>query len=286
MKAKIASTFRQFIRQLYDLSWKCAAKPVEPSQLSHSAIVFSPHQDDETLACGGTILQKKRAGAAVQIVYLTDGSGSHPALIDPQHLAQIREQEALSATHLLGIPAADVTFLRFPDGALTIHAEAALSQVTEILLKHQPTEVFIPHHQEPDYIPDHSATNRIVKTALQRAGMMPLIYEYPVWLWDHYPWVGYKREWSGKVRGYRSLRRNWRLSSRMGWILLRDFRHTLDIQDDLDLKYKALMQHKTQTTQYLVDPRWRTISDFSKGDFLRCFLRDQEIFYCYYEHLK
>jgi LmbE family N-acetylglucosaminyl deacetylase len=279
MNARIDLPLRQLLKQVYELNWKCFAKPIEASELSASAIVFAPHQDDETLACGGTIIQKKRLGASVQIVYLTDGSESHPNLIDPKHLCEIREQEAIAAVEILGVSSEDVTFLRFPDGQLAAHTEAAIAQIAEILLKHQPAEIFIPHQQEPDYIPDHSATYRIVSAAVQRAKMPLRIYEYPVWLWDHYPWVCYKRVWSGKFRWYRSLCKTLSGSCHMGWILLHDFRYCVDIQADLDLKYKALTQYQSQTTQYIADPRWRTIVDFSNGDFLRCFFRDQEFFY-------
>jgi LmbE family N-acetylglucosaminyl deacetylase len=44
-------------------------------------VVFSPHPDDETLGCGSTIIKKKRLGADVTIVFMTDGSKSHPHFI-------------------------------------------------------------------------------------------------------------------------------------------------------------------------------------------------------------
>ncbi len=47
-------------------------------ELARSALVFSPHPDDECLGCGGTIIRKKQAGSTVKIVHLTDGSRSHP----------------------------------------------------------------------------------------------------------------------------------------------------------------------------------------------------------------
>src|SRR5207248_577693 len=45
-------------------------------ELGRSAIVFAPHQDDEVLGCGGTIVRKLRAGADVTVVFLTDGSAA------------------------------------------------------------------------------------------------------------------------------------------------------------------------------------------------------------------
>ena len=42
--------------------------------LARDAVFVCPHPDDETLGCGGTIVQKRRAGARCTIVYLTDGA--------------------------------------------------------------------------------------------------------------------------------------------------------------------------------------------------------------------
>lgn len=40
---------------------------------AQKVLVLAPHQDDEALGCGGTILKYLEAGAKVIIVYLTDG---------------------------------------------------------------------------------------------------------------------------------------------------------------------------------------------------------------------
>src|SRR5687768_6580034 len=47
------------------------ATPLGEEELGRSAMVFAPHPDDETLGCGGTILQKRRAGASMRIVFMT-----------------------------------------------------------------------------------------------------------------------------------------------------------------------------------------------------------------------
>ncbi len=52
-----------------------------------SALVFSPHPDDESLGCGGTIIKKKSLGARVKLVHMTDGSAAnHDNLISSQEL--------------------------------------------------------------------------------------------------------------------------------------------------------------------------------------------------------
>ncbi len=60
------------------LSWwilTCGSKPLVFNQ--QLAMVFSPHQDDETLGCGGMIARKREQGIPVVVTFLTDGRGSH-----------------------------------------------------------------------------------------------------------------------------------------------------------------------------------------------------------------
>jgi glycosyltransferase involved in cell wall biosynthesis len=61
-----------------------------------SAMVFAPHQDDETFGCGGMIARKKEQGIPVAIAFLTDGRGSHGLDTDAQNLIHIRQQESLT----------------------------------------------------------------------------------------------------------------------------------------------------------------------------------------------
>lgn len=59
---------------------------LDEKDLERTATVFSPHSDDETLGCGGTIIKKKRAGAKVKIVFIPDGRKSHSHLISEDEL--------------------------------------------------------------------------------------------------------------------------------------------------------------------------------------------------------
>ena len=77
-------------------------QPVSEQDLAASAIIFSPHQDDETLGCGGTIIRKQEAGAEVKIVFMTDGSRSHHRFIPEEKLIILRQQEAIKAAQTLG----------------------------------------------------------------------------------------------------------------------------------------------------------------------------------------
>jgi len=107
----------------------------DENALGRSAVVFSPHFDDETLGCGGTILKKKRAGADVKIVFMTDGSKSHRRLISENELKAIRASEGLAASRSLGLNACDICFLEFEETKLSEHLDAATNRVTEMLLQ-------------------------------------------------------------------------------------------------------------------------------------------------------
>ncbi len=87
---------------------------VSPGMLGRSAVVFSPHADDETLGCGGTLIKKRAAGATVKIAFMTDGRTSHGHLMPADRLIALRAQEAVAAAQVLGLAESDVCFLGFP----------------------------------------------------------------------------------------------------------------------------------------------------------------------------
>jgi hypothetical protein len=60
--------FRTQLCQLYSRAMLRNTRELGENDLGRSSIIFSPHQDDETLGCGGTIIRKKRVGADVKIV--------------------------------------------------------------------------------------------------------------------------------------------------------------------------------------------------------------------------
>jgi LmbE family N-acetylglucosaminyl deacetylase len=242
--------------------------------LGQSAVVFAPHQDDETLGCGGTIILKTQAGARVTIVFLTDGSTSHRRFMPAAELRRIRKMEALAAAELLGITSECIHFLDFPDGQLSHHHGAAVREVSALLGRAQPEQVFVPY--QADGTPDHEATYQIVSEALNSAGLKPTTYEYPVWLWNQWPWVPLN------LRPNRdSLGALWRLfRSGMGLATFAEFEASVFVGEVLSRKRQALDQHRSQMIQLVPAVGWPTLSDISSGAFLNCFFQDLEIFRC------
>lgn len=149
--------------------------------------IFSPHPDDETLACGGTIIQRLSEGYAIKIVVMTDGSRSHSAMFgielepNPQELAEIRKKEIKNAATHLGLGAKDIIFLEAEDGRLS-SIEDIMTDKVITLLKHESqniSEIFFPH--ETDSHPDHIATNYIVVQAVKQLKLSALLYRYKVY---------------------------------------------------------------------------------------------------------
>src|SRR5262245_9367963 len=201
---------RSLVRRLAQIALRGAMREWPPEEMAPSAVVFAPHQDDETLGCGGTILRKRRAGAEVKIVFMTDGAGSHSHLLAGPEMRSVRIREALAAARALGIEEDSVIFLDYPDGKLTEHRESAVMKVTELLQRSRPGQVFVPYYL--DGPPDHLATTTSVLAALRASDHEATVYEYPIWFWYHWPWTaaeGWNRAALGEIRG--GIAKTWRL---------------------------------------------------------------------------
>ena len=159
---------------------KHAVGAAEPSELP--ARSSAPHPDDETFGCGGVIAWKC-SGIPVGIVFITDGSRSHPNE-DPASLAARRRGEGLEAATVLGVSPEDVHFLHESDGSLDALDSAPrrqlVSRLADLFRRYDPGELYVPHHA--DRHSDHEATYRLAREAITEAGSRPLILQYPIWL--------------------------------------------------------------------------------------------------------
>jgi LmbE family N-acetylglucosaminyl deacetylase len=268
------SNLRLLTRHLCETLMNRGAIEICGNDLERNAIIFAPHKDDETLACGGTILKKQRAGAQIALVFMTDGSHSHSHLISADELGRIRTSEAISASRMLGVGDDNVAFLEYREGLLNKSYYSAVNQVKKTLSLYQPDEVFIPHRREPNMsTSDHKVTNRIVLSALKSNKSTVVVYEYPIWLWHHPPWV--------RIPIGRGTFNALKQSIISGSSLIMDFNCFVQIGDVLKQKRAILAQYKSQMTRLMPTPRWKTLGDFSNGEFLERFFQKREIFYRY-----
>jgi LmbE family N-acetylglucosaminyl deacetylase len=146
-------------------------------------LVVAPHMDDESIACGGTLLLHKALGSTVRVVYVSDSSAGvqEPALAD--QIRSIRQAEMSRATALLGI--GSVVQLGFPDSALVRHEDAIAHRLAHELRDFAPTQVFCPF--PVDGHADHQACALAVGAAAALAGWTGDVVAYEVWstLWPN-----------------------------------------------------------------------------------------------------
>jgi LmbE family N-acetylglucosaminyl deacetylase len=107
-----------------------------------SALVLAPHQDDEVLGCGGLIAQLAAAGAAVRVLFLTDGGGGAETVEDRDVYRQRRREESGKSCEVLGLAGCD--HLDLPDGALEHHLDAAAEGVRRAVLTQRPELLLVP----------------------------------------------------------------------------------------------------------------------------------------------
>jgi len=100
--------------------------PLAPLTASDRILILAPHEDDEALATGGLLQQAVAAGAAVRVVYLTNGDHNQLAFLlyrkrpwltpaDNRRMGEVRRREAIAAMAALGIHERDLVFLGYPD---------------------------------------------------------------------------------------------------------------------------------------------------------------------------
>jgi LmbE family N-acetylglucosaminyl deacetylase len=265
-----------FPRRLARSLLERAARQVPDSELGRGALVFSPHPDDESLGCGGTILKKKKAGATVKLVHVSDGGGS-TTLIPRDQLIAMRRQESRNAGRVLGVD--DIYFLDLPDGQLGENMPAAIERVAGILRQESPEEIFVPYIREPmKQAADHVAVTNIVLAALRRQPKPVTVWEYPVWFWLHWPWVSFSQD-TPPLKPKHILKNS--LLAHFGARAFLDLKHKVNIVEVLQQKRAAIAEHKSQTEKLFDHPSWITLEQLSNGELMDCFYQEYEFFRCY-----
>ncbi len=243
---QITNLFRQF----YLKALNSFTKNLNEEDLVRQTLVFAPHPDDETLGCGGTIIKKKKAGAEVNVAFMTTHLSS-----SSNEGSNLRAKEAEAACRILGVEKKDIVFLELDDVMNSDAMSFAIKKVTALLKLKQPDDIFIPYYNDNHF--EHKITNRIVVSALQMYNLDTIIFEYPIWTWKHWPWI------SVSLLNYRKIMKG------LSLIMLRDFRCSCYIGDILTVKKAALDQHNSQMP---------LLNSVSKGEFIRCFFHEHELF--------
>ncbi len=177
---------RRAIGLLFRIGLRLRSRPF-PYEEVGTVVVIAPHPDDESFGCGGTLAIMARRQAVLNLVFLTDGSASHPGhpTVSPSEIAQRRRDEARRAAGVLGLPWERVEFLDVRDGTLS-HLDAESIQGLEarigaLLARARPTSIFLTCRR--DGRAEHEAAFTRVTHAIEVSGLRARILEYPVWSW-------------------------------------------------------------------------------------------------------
>lgn len=191
-------------------------------------VVVAPHPDDESLGCGGLLAAACRAGRSVRLVVVSDGCGSHAGsrLFPPARLRALREAETVEAAGTLGLYPEHTRFLRLPDAAVPKEgraADAAAAAIAAVAREAGASAIFVTWRHDPHC--DHEAAAAIVDLARRRLPGIR-VHAYPVWGWR----LQAETEIGAPGR------------------LLR-----LDISGEREAKRRAVMAHRSQTTDLIGD---------------------------------
>jgi LmbE family N-acetylglucosaminyl deacetylase len=140
------------------------------------ALVISPHPDDESIGCGGTLRKHVLGGEPVHVIFLTSGeAGGHGRPADETR--RLRESEAQDAAAILGLTS--IEFWQQRDQGVTA-ARPVVERLAETIDRLQPHVLYVTHDREMH--PDHRAAVRIVDRALRLVGRSrPRVLMYEVW---------------------------------------------------------------------------------------------------------
>ncbi len=153
-----------------------------------TTVVIAPHEDDESLGCGGTIVLLRQMGLPVHVIFVSDGSKSHPnsKKYPEAKLRELRETEALKALQILDVAAGDASFMRLKDTAVPNQTsssfDAAVGQMAEILKRISPKTILVTWEKDPH--PDHRSSWQIVNQAVLQLKNKPRVLQYLIWIWE------------------------------------------------------------------------------------------------------
>lgn len=195
-------------------------------------LVVAPHPDDESLGCGGAIALLCQAAMCLHVLFVSDGTGSHPhsQKYPAPALRALRETEAREALLRLGVSSPAPVFLRLPDGAVPGEQTQGFTEAVTLCRREiervQPQTLLLPWRRDPH--PDHRATSQIVRAALLAHPHAVGVLEYPIWAWERAAPGDLPR--ADEVQGFR-----------------------LDIAPVAEAKRHAIDAHQSQVTHLIDD---------------------------------
>ena len=138
--------------------------PIEEKLPGKKVVVIAPHEDDESIGCGGTVLKHAKNGGRLEIIFCT-------------HYTQSRMEEAKLSAKTLGSKMNH--FLQFESKTLYKQTDLLSKYFTKLFLRIEPDVIFMPF--AIDSHPAHIAISKAFVKAYKQTTVKSLIYAYSVW---------------------------------------------------------------------------------------------------------
>jgi len=124
--------------------------------------IFTPHPDDDTFCCAGTLALLAANGNNIRIViYTNDDKGSYDPEMTSERLARIRMHEEEDACKVLGIPKQNIQWLEYHDGMLEYaNTRDLVEEVTRIIRQTRP-DVVLSIDPGSEYVRWHKTDHRM-----------------------------------------------------------------------------------------------------------------------------
>jgi LmbE family N-acetylglucosaminyl deacetylase len=192
-------------------------------------VVLSPHPDDETLGTGGLIAEARTAGQEVDVIVVTDGSGSHPRSkqYPRQRLVDVRYSEVHQAGLALGLEPDRIVFLGLPDTLAPKSGpqfDAAVEETLNVIRRSEAGALFVTWERDPHC--DHEASAELARVVRRMSPGLKL-WAYPIWGWH--------------IEASAEIRQPPPMASR------------IDISPYRDRKLEAIAAHASQMTDLISD---------------------------------
>lgn len=190
-----------------------------------SALFIQPHPDDNEIGAGGTMINLVQKGIPVYGLTVTEGrGGSH--VYPPEELAEIRKKEADDAMKITGVK--NLGCLGYHDNNPIVH-KTLVKDIVKVIREVKPDAIIsVDDKLENELHPVHLAVGKAVREAYFRSGQV------------FYPFEdGYKHEDVHKCRI-------------IGFYFTEDENTIVDISDVYPQKRKAILAHKSQVDEQLM----------------------------------
>lgn len=145
---------------------------IEPDDL---ILIVSPHPDDESIGCGGLILNY---GTQIEVLLITDGRTAHGEDLTDEECAVRRYLEFQKM--LKNTSVKNHYYMKIADGN-AIACDKGLDNID--INKY--TKIFVPNRAEEHV--DHRAANECMRKLMRKRRCKAVLYEYEVWSPLAYP---------------------------------------------------------------------------------------------------